>query len=83
MSPPTSSPSIVYVYGDDGSITQKAAVNGKVDVKGTLTAQGEMTDSGFMLNGTKYISPNMMIEIETQNITVSMRIVDISVLENQ
>ena len=82
-STPTSSPSIVYVYGDDGSITQKASANGKVDVKGTFTAYGEMTDSGFMLNGTTYIAPNMTISIETQNIALSMLIVDISIVENQ
>ena len=76
-------PSTEYVYGDDGTITQKQSVNGKVDLRGIISAQGEMTNSGFMLNGTEYISPNMTVAIHTKTLSVYLTILDISALATE
>ena len=76
-------PSVVYVYADDGSILQKQAVDGRVDIRGTLTMSGTLTESGFMLDGTTYIAPNMTLQIKTQYISVSMLITDIQALATE
>ena len=77
----SSTPSPVYVYEDDGTITRMDSVNGRVDIKVELSVSGAMTESGFMLGGTTYIAPNMTLPVKTSMLTVSGTILDISVAQ--
>ncbi len=45
---------------------------------GYITVKGEMTESGFLLNGESYIAPNSIIEIVTDKVESSIRIISIN-----
>ena len=46
-------------------------------VTGNITVSGRMTDTGFLLNGKTYIAPNSTLEIITEHIQVSIKVVNI------
>ncbi len=77
----SSSPSPVYIYEEDGTITKMDSVNGRVDIKVELSVSGVMSESGFMLGGTTYIAPNMTLPIKTSMLSVSALIMDIKIIE--
>ncbi len=74
-------PSPVYEYGDDGSITQMNSVNGKVDIRAVLSVNGRMSESGFLLEGTTYIAPNMTLSLKTEKLSVIATVIDVTVME--
>ena len=74
-------PSPVYEYGDDGSIEQMNSVNGRVDIRAVLSAKGIMTESGFLLDGTTYVAPNMTLSLNTSKLSVVATVIDISVVD--
>ena len=45
---------------------------------GTILASGTMTDQGFMLNGTQFLSAGKEIEVHSQHIMVKMLLTGIS-----
>lgn len=47
-------------------------------VIGYITVKGEMTDSGFLLNGDTYISSNSDLEIVTDHIETTIKIISIT-----
>ncbi len=75
-------PSIVYEPSDDGTLTQHQSVDGKIDVRAVLSVEGSMTESGFLLDGTTYIAPNMAIPIKTAGLSVTVLVTDIAVVNN-
>ena len=74
-------PSPVYVHGDDGSITQMNSVNGRVDIRAVLSVNGTMTESGFLLGGTTYIAPNMILSLKNEKLSVNATIIDVKIVE--
>ena len=77
----SATPSPVYIYEDDGSITRMDSVNGKVDIRIELDVSGVNSESGFMLGGTVYIAPNMSLPVKTSTLAVTGLITDITVSE--
>ena len=74
-------PSNYFDYSDDGSINQMQSVNGRVDIRAVITVDGSMTESGFLLDGTTYIAPNMMLSLYTASLSVSALVVDLTPIE--
>ncbi len=50
----------------------------RYSVVGYITVKGEMTSSGFSLNGEQYISSNSTLEIVTERIQTTIRIISIT-----
>ena len=51
------------------------------DVRGTIRAEGKMTDDGFMLAGTQFLSAGKYLYVSSKNIKVTILITDISPTE--
>lgn len=45
---------------------------------GYITVRGEMTDKGFLLNGESYVAPNSTLDILTEWVDCSIRIISIN-----
>ena len=77
----TATPSPVYIYEDDGTITKMDSVDGRIDIKVQISALGSLTEQGFMLGGTRYIVPNMTLPVKTSMLDVSVLIMDVSIAQ--
>ena len=75
------SPSSYYEYRDDGSINQMQSVNGRIDVRVVISVEGCMTESGFLLDGTTYIAPNMTLSLNSSSLSVTALITDLQTAE--
>lgn len=74
-------PSTYYEYAQDGSIVEMQSVNGRIDVRAVISIEGCLTDSGFLLDGTTYIAPNMTLSINTYSVSVTALVTDIAVVK--
>ena len=75
------SPSSYSEYRDDGSINQMQSVNGRIDVRVVISVEGCMTESGFLLDGTTYIAPNMTLSLNSSSLSVTALITDLQTAE--
>ena len=50
----------------------------RYSLTGYILVKGIMTDKGFLLNGTTYIAPNSELEIVTQHVKTSIKVVSIN-----
>lgn len=81
----------VYYAEDDGEINKTtSAINPitnepyRIDMKCQLKCNGTWTDgSGFSVNGTQYIAPNMSMELCFPNIKATVLILDVEVSKAQ
>lgn len=73
------SPAVVYVVKNDLEIVE-ATNEQRYDVRGTLQATGVMTADGFMLGGTQYIGAGKQMNVKSKNISVTMTITDVRVI---
>ena len=79
----------VYYAEDDGKINKtNSGINPvtnepyRVDLRGKVKCTGTWTDgSGYSLNGTQYIAPNMSIEFCMPNIKATVLITNVEVLK--
>ena len=71
----------VYYDSSDNAEIVKSYSNGlRVDVRGKFICKGTMTESsGFAVNGTQYIAPNMSISVSFPNIKAIILITDVEV----
>jgi hypothetical protein len=68
-----------FVTLPSGAIVKGTAVDGKVDVRGSLNVKGFYKDGeGFFQNGTMFIAAGQNIAVNTQNSDFTMLILDIS-----
>lgn len=68
----------IYVYLSSGEIMGQIT-----DIEpdlATVSVAGTMTDSGFLLNDTFYLAPNMSLEIRSLDKTVTVTVTDITFL---
>lgn len=75
-------PSTVYYHTDDGKIISYPSVDGKINIRGTMTVKGSLDEQGFFLGGTNYVAPNMSLYVHSEKISVNMLITNIEVTEN-
>jgi hypothetical protein len=52
-----------------------------VDIRAVLSVKGTMTESGFMLDGTTYVAPNMTLSLNTAKLSVVATVIDITIVE--
>ncbi len=71
-------PAKMYTENADGICRTVYATDGTVDIKGVATVRGTMTDSGFLLGGSKYIAANMPLTVSSPDITVTITVTDIT-----
>lgn len=77
----------VYYSEDDGKINKTTSGIDpeteepyRIDIEGQLKCSGTWTEgSGFSVNGTQYIAPNMSIELSFPNIKATVLILDMEV----
>ena len=67
------------VYLSSGEIMGK--ITSLSPDKTEVTVSGTKTDSGFLLNGTIYLAPNMTLEIRSYDKTVSVTVTDIAFIK--
>lgn len=72
-----------FTVGDDIYLASGELL-GKVSSVTSKSTQvhvsGVMTDSGFLMNGTFYLAPNMKLELRSDDATVSVTVSDITFL---
>lgn len=51
------------------------------DVRGSIRAKGKITEDGFMLDGTQFLSAGKYLNVSSKNIKVTILITDISAVE--
>lgn len=76
----TSSFAEAFVENADGYLI-KAYNEAYYDVRGKILAVGKMTDDGFMLNGTNFLSAGKTLQVYSKNSKVTILITDISAVE--
>ena len=70
----------VYYRENNGEFHEFESTGGRVDIRGTMTCKGTWTDaSGFSVNGTQYLAPNMYVYVSLPEIKTAMLITDIEV----
>lgn len=74
-------PAKTYAENADGTYRAAYASDGTVDVKGTATVSGIMTESGFLLGGSRYIAANLPLTISSSDITVTITVTDITAIQ--
>lgn len=80
-------PAMTFIEDTNGKYIQfyASADNGDaslVDVRGTITVSGYKTDYGFLANGKTYLAPNFETVLHTKNVTVTVKITDITAIGN-
>lgn len=80
-------PAMTFAEDENGKYIQSyaSADNGDaslVDVRGTITVSGYKTDYGFLANGKTYLAPNFETVLHTRNVTVTVKITDITAIGN-
>lgn len=56
----------------------------RIDVQGRLLCEGRYSDDGsFLVNGTRYISEGQLVEINTERVTVTLRVDVITPFETE
>ena len=72
----TSKAEIVEVFYPDSQ--------SRVDAKGRMTCRGSYSDDGgFLVNGSTFIASGQMVSVKTENVTVTIRIDEISLPDEQ
>ncbi len=68
---------------DDGTVIEVLyPENTRIDVKGRMLCRGTYTEEGgFLLGGSKYLSPGQKITVQTELVTVSITIEEIMLYE--
>lgn len=74
-------PAKIYTENADGICRAVYASDGTVDIKGTAAVRGTMTDSGFLLGGSRYIAANLPLTISSSDITVTITVTDITAMQ--
>jgi len=75
-------PMSATVVVENGRGELVSALNPKYrDVRGTIRAKGKITDEGFMLDGTQFLSAGKYLNVSSKNIKVTILITDISAVE--
>ena len=75
-------PAVYYQYTKTGEGIIKQSASDRIDVVGAIVAEGLLTENGFFYGGTTYIAPGQIVLINTRDITVSILITDIEIVEN-
>lgn len=71
---------VCYDVTDNAEIKKSYSNGLRVDVRGKFVSEGTMTDgSGFAINGTQYIAPNMSISASFPGIKATILITDVDV----
>lgn len=74
------SDAVFYDAIDSAEIRSSTSPGLRVDIRGQFEAKGTWTDaSGFSVDGTKYIAPNMGLYVAFPNIKAMILITDIEV----
>ena len=74
------SDAVFYDALESAEIKSSTSPGLRVDIRGKLEVEGTWTDaSGFSVNGTKYIAPNMGLYVAFPNIKTMILITDIEV----
>lgn len=72
-------PAEKFVELPDGEIAKVTAVDGKVDVRGTMTVKGRYkSGEGFFQNGTTFMAPGGKVEVYTAESDFTILVLDIS-----
>ncbi len=75
-------PAVFYQYTKTGQGVIKQSVSDRIDVVGAIMSEGLLTENGFFYGGTTYIAPGQTVLISTRDITVSVLITDVEIVEN-
>lgn len=67
------------VYLSSGEVMGKISSFDKSSAE--VSVSGVMTDSGFLMNGTFYLAPNMELELRSADETVTVTVTDITFIE--
>lgn len=67
------------VYLSSGEVMGKISSLDESAAK--VAVSGVMTDSGFLMNGTFYLAPNMELELRSADETVTVTVTDITFIE--
>jgi hypothetical protein len=68
----TSTPAEAYIVGDDGIIKKTTTTTGREDVRGVILTEGTHNADGFYYGGNTFVAPGMEIEVNTENLDVTM-----------
>ncbi|MBQ2999916.1 MAG: hypothetical protein IJD64_05580, partial [Clostridia bacterium] len=63
-------------YPDSDSMDTRINVSGRILCKGSYSEDG-----GFLVNGSKYLAPGQTIKVQTELVTVTLVVQDITLLE--
>lgn len=80
-------PASKYVLDPKGNMVQifypeSESMYARVDVEGKMTCQGSFSEeSGFLVNGSRYLAPGQTIEVQTETVTLTMTVTDITLSE--
>lgn len=75
-------PALLYAEDDGEIIAVHSNEYERLDLTGTFRCEGTMTESsGFTVNGTQYIAPNMSISVSFPNIKATILILDVELEE--
>ncbi len=79
-------PASEYFTSEDGQVVKVSYPNNesRVDARGRLNCEGSVSElGGFLVGGSTYIAPGQTVNIRTEKVSVSIRILSIEVAEQK
>lgn len=71
-------PAVVYVENERQEIVRAQYPEGtRVDLVGILEARGVMSEDGFLLGGTLFVSPGIEYRVQSEHMDIVLKIIDI------
>ncbi len=70
-------PAELYIPSLDGKLVKTFSENNRMDVRGTFVCSGTFGESGFLLDGTNYIAPGSVVNVQSSTLDVSLTVTDI------
>lgn len=76
-----------YFVNENGTIVpgyypESDSMDARINVSGRISCMGSYSeDGGFLVNGTKYLAPGQTVQVQTELVTVTLVIQDITLRE--